>query len=619
MAQDQDSGAARPRKATSKKATARKRTAARSERSRQVAHDSAGLPRLVYAQASPRSVGGRSMFEMGSVTSDSVTAVMSEPDMVLGAATQLQQAGFTVLQVSQTSINIAGPAQLYRDAFECTLQSEDREVVKEQGRQDVAQFVECPDTDLPGLIDTTGTAFAQLLEGVAIEEPRYFMAASAYPPPVDYWHLDVPGDVSLGCNADKAHRGGTTGKGIRVVMTDSGHFAHPYFAARGYRVGAVVLGPGASNPADDESGHGTAESANIFAVAPDVDFTMVKMSFVNSIGSFNAAVGLAPHVISNSWGSSKRNPPLSAADNALAAAIAAAVASGIVVVFSAGNGHFGFPGQHPDVISAGGVFMDGAGALQASDYASGFASAVYPGRNVPDLSGLVGMRPRAAYIMLPVQPNDEIDRDLGNGSRHPDGDQTPANDGWAAISGTSAAAPQLAGAAALVRQACPRLTPAQVRDVLKSSARDVTAGRCFPQPGMNHAAVAGPDLATGHGLVDAARAVLFAKLRCRTPISPVGPVTPITPITPVTPVVPVTPVTPVTPVVPVTPVTPVLPIQPVTPVQPVRPIAPVVNPGPVVADPGPRSEAGFEGMELDAEDVAALEQIIRETGGDLEL
>ena len=30
----------------------------------------------------------------------------------------------------------------------------------------------------------------------------------------------------------------------------------------------------------------------------------------------------------------------------------------LTVVFSAGNGHFGFPGQHPDVISAGGAFMN---------------------------------------------------------------------------------------------------------------------------------------------------------------------------------------------------------------------------------------------------------------------
>lgn len=582
----------------SKKATTSRSGPSKSDGPRRVAHDNQGLPRTLFAQASPRSIGGRSMFEMGSVRADTVTAVMSEPDVVVAAAAQLQQAGFTVLQMSSTTINISGPATLFRDALECRLESHDRPVIKEGAKEDVAQFVECVDTDVPGLIDTSGTAFTNLLEGVALEEPRYYMAAN-FAPPVGYWHLDVPGDVSLGCNADKAHRGGATGRGIKVVMCDSGHFAHPFFSARGYRVGPVVLGPGAANAAADESGHGTAESANIFAVAPDVDFQMVKMSFVNSIGAFNAAVGLAPHIISNSWGSDKLNPPLSAADNALAAAIAIAVANGIVVVFSAGNGHFGFPGQHPDVISAGGVFMDQAGALRASDYASGFASVIYPGRRVPDLSGLVGMRPRAAYIMLPVQPNDEIDRDLGNGSAHPNGDETPPNDGWAAISGTSAAAPQLAGAAALVKQACPRLTPVQVRSVLTSTARDVTVGSNSPRPGMNNPATVGPDLATGHGLVDAARAVLIAKLRCIR-----------FPVVPIVPVVPVLPVTPVVPIIPVPPIGPVIPVPPVVP--PIPPIGPVVTPGAAGLDPGAAGQ--FEGLDLSDEDVADLEQIIRDTG-----
>jgi hypothetical protein len=586
----------RKRASTRKTATGSPRKGADSER---VPKDAEGLPRSIFAQASPISLG-RSLFSLGAVTESRAAEVMSEPSLVITAAARLQAAGFSVLGLSSTTINIAGPADLYRSAFNCSLTTEERPVIKEQGREDTAGFVECPETDMPGLIETAGTQFADVLEGVALEEPRYFMAASPFAPPVDYWHLDVPGDVSLGCSADKAHRGLTTGSGIRVVMVDSGHFAHPYFSARGYRVGPVVLGPGAANPAADESGHGTAESANVFALAPDVDFTMVEINFVNSVGAFNAAVALAPHIISCSWGSDKRNPPLSAADNALAAAIAVAVASGIVVIFSAGNGHYGFPGQHPDVISAGGVYMDGLGALQASDYASGFASAVYPGRNVPDLSGLVGMRPRAAYIMLPVEPSDDIDQDLGNGQSHPDGDETPPDDGWAAISGTSAAAPQLAGAAALVRQACPRLTPAEVRDVLISTARDVTAGRCSPRDGMNHAAVAGPDLATGTGLVDAAKAVLIAKLRCQTgPVGPIGPVQPIGPVTPITPVTPLTPVTPV------------------APISPVRPIAMVVNPG--VVGGGEQAQSGFQGIPLSPDDVAQLEQIIRESGDDLGL
>ena len=162
----------------------------------------------------------------------------------------------------------------------------------------------------------------------------------------------------------------------------------------------------------------------------------VKMSFVNSTGAFNAAVGLGPHIITCSWGSST-NGPLSAADQVLAAAIAAAVASGIIVIFSAGNGHAGFPGQHPDVISAGGVFMNPDETLQASNYASGFLSQIYPGRQCPDVCGLVGMKPKAIYIMLPVEPGDDIDRLHGTlgpqGGTHPNGDETANNDGWGAI------------------------------------------------------------------------------------------------------------------------------------------------------------------------------------------
>ncbi len=470
------------------------------------------LPDLVYAQASPRSVGGASLFQNPPVSARDAVAMTSERHVTRNAAAQLQAAGFAVLQISSTTINIAGPPELYKQAFDCRLIAEERPTRKAQSPDDTATFVECPDTDLPGLITTSGTSFANLLEGVGIEEPRYYFSTSALPPTDSYWHLDVPGGVSLAANADLAHRDGVTGKGITVVMTDSGHFAHPYFSARGYRVGPVVLGPGALGPERDETGHGTAESANIFAIAPDVNFTMVKMSFVNTIGAFNSAVGLAPDVISCSWGSDKPNGPLSAADLAASAAIATAVAAGTIVVFAAGNGQFAFPGQHPDVICAGGTYLGPDGSMQASDYASGFASSIYSGRNVPDLTGLVGLRPRAAYLMLPVEPGRKLDTDLGNGKPFPDCDQTGPNDGWAALSGTSAAAPQLAGAAALVKQTAPHLTPAQIRDVLRSTARPVTAGRCFDRPGMNHPAGAVPDLATGAGLVDVHRAVLSARI-----------------------------------------------------------------------------------------------------------
>jgi subtilisin family serine protease len=582
------------------------------------------FPDRIYAVASPASLGGVSLFEPGYVAdATTVGNFASEPDVVQRAVYLLQDAGFEVLQANNVMINIAGDRATYERAFNTRLVSEERETIKEGGRQDPATFLDSPDTPVPGLISTSGTRFQHVIEGVALEEPRYLM--QAFPPPVRYWHLDVPADVSLGCNADRAHRDGVTGRGIRVAMVDSGWFRHPFFVQRGYRAAAVVLGPGTANPLRDENGHGTGESANVFAVAPDVELLPVKALLagtentvlVNSTAAFNAAVGLNPHIITNSWGFSIPNGPLSAAQQALAAAVAAAVAGGIVVVFSAGNGHWGFPGQHPDVISAGGVFMDRNGAMRASDYSSGFMSNIYANRRVPDLSGLVGMQPRAQYIMLPVEPGDQLDTQLAGGA-HPNGDETAGNDGWAAFSGTSAAAPQIAGAAALVLQACPRLTPAEVKDVLMRSARDVTTGRNHPN--FNNQAVAGPDTATGNGLVDASRAVLLARVRCLgvqpiTPIQPLGPVRPLPPIVPIQPLLPVQPLRPLQPLLPVQPLLPLQPLRPIQPLLPIRPLAPLLplrqipQPGP--AELGQLAEAGQAGAGgLSPENVRQLEDMI---------
>jgi subtilisin family serine protease len=143
-----------------------------------------------------------------------------------------------------------------------------------------------------------------------------------------------------------------------------------------------------------------------------------------------------------------------AQDAAFALEVKDAVEQGIFVIFSAGNGQFSVELQVPEVFAAGGVFMAPNTALQASDYASGYSSAFFPGRVVPDACGLVGLLPRAMYLMLPVPPGCELDRamiqkdDEGN-----PGDGTAPNDGWGLFSGTSAAAPQVAGVAAVLLSA----------------------------------------------------------------------------------------------------------------------------------------------------------------------
>ena len=296
---------------------------------------------------------------------------------------------------------------------------------------------------------------------------------------------------------------------------------------------------------------------------------------------------------------------------ALAAAVAAAWASGIIVVFAAGNGHWGFPGQHPDVISAGGVFIAHDGSLRASDYSSGFTRNVYPGRRVPDMSGLVGMRPGRMYIMLPVAAGCEHRH--RHRRRHPperrrDSEQRRLGGVQRHLGGGAAGRRRVRADQAGMRAP----DAAQVRDILMSTARDVTTGTNHPNFG--NAAVAGPDTATGNGLVDANKAVLLAKLRCistpilpfHTPLPPIQPFQP--PLQPVQPAIPFQPVQPFRPVRPLFPVRPVLPFQPFQPVQPFEPLAPIqpfapfapFGPGP---GPGP----------LSSEDLAAIERMIIES------
>jgi subtilisin family serine protease len=340
-------------------------------------------------------------------------------------------------------------------------------------------------------------------------------------PDPGYYHLNAPLDLRRLLNVDQVHRKGITGKGVRIAMIDSGFgHDHPFFTSQGFK-STVVLAPGATNRATDRNGHGTGESANIFSVAPNVDFIGVKVDDDNDpnggasvLDGFIEAMKHGPKVISVSLGYDLRDNqtggPLNFLPNnlkGLAAEIQNAVTQGVVVVFSAGNGHYSFPGMLPEVISAGGVFVDEAGAMQASDYASAFPSLVYPGRNVPDFCGLVGLLPHADYILLPIPAGCEIDRE---NAAH---DGTGPNDSWGVFSGTSAAAPQIAGLCALLLEANPGLTPGDVKSLLQRSARDVSAGHANQFSDANGVGVAagpGPDGATGSGLVDAAAAVALA-------------------------------------------------------------------------------------------------------------
>jgi serine protease AprX len=478
------------------------------------------LPSKIYAEAVVRSVTGTSLLRSSSlVTSENVFQFQAEPNLLTLAAQRLNAAGFEVLNIGKASISIAAEAEVYERAFRTTLEAVERPVLKEMGQPSTATFINSVDGKPFGEIDTSGTTWDDVLDGIAINEPVYYSrpaTPATVPPETKQKYLNVPDDVAQGLNATPVHQQGITGKGVKVVMIDSGWYPHPFFRYHNYKV-HVVLGPGATDPERDDSGHGTGESANVFAIAPEAELTMIKFDVafedkfmnVTSVAALKRAIEQRPDIISCSWGSDQRNSQLSPQDKLLAAVIARAVREGIVVVFAAGNGSWGFPAQHPDAIAAGGVYkhLEGSlkGLLEASNYASGFISPVYPGRVVPDVCGLVGQLPSGAYIMLPIPPDGASDR-----SRSASGDGTLPSDGWAAFSGTSASAPQLAGICALMKQVDPSLSPARVKQILQQTARDVVEGSSNPAAG-GYRAREGLDLATGSGLADAYEAVEAVK------------------------------------------------------------------------------------------------------------
>ena len=450
---------------------------------------------------SPRSGASSLPQVMGELALDTLEKTTPDGKTIQEVAKKLQELGFRVfVDDESTSVSAEGPYNLFEHAFQTKLRKRGRTLkvgVREQSFEFMDTMEDAPD---PVVTNVPGALYA------SIQRPPIFFQ-SPLPPPVKYFHLRVPGDVAMMTQASATHRRKTatgapaTGDGVRVAMLDTGFFVHSYYTMHGYRLNPIAAADAPPPATDDDVGHGSAEVANIFACAPDAQVFGVKMGN-NTVLSFDRAMSIAPRVISCSWGF--HLPGVTTLPPALVPLrlrVLAAVAAGVTVVFSAGNGHVGFPGMMPEVISVGGVFADQNVALRASDYASSFMSLIFPGRQVPDFCGLVGMRPRAAYIMLPLQRGCEIDVDLG-GVPFPNKDETTPNDGWSVISGTSAAAPQVAGICALLLQKRPGLTPAQVKAILRSTATDVTTGTSA----MGQAAGPGVDPATGTGLVHALKA-----------------------------------------------------------------------------------------------------------------
>jgi serine protease AprX len=303
---------------------------------------------------------------------------------------------------------------------------------------------------------------------------------------------------------------GVTGKGIVVAVLDDGAFEqHPDlqpklvgdFDASTASLSPVPFQPPVDTvtPAAGSGGHGThvagivvgggEQSGGLYkGVAPDARFVNVKVfSAADQTSSDIVLRGIdwtldnvkTMHirVASMSLGGSQTD-----GTDAISRAVNIAVSKGLVVVAAAGNA-----GPGPKTITTPGAAADAitVGAVDKRKNLADFSSRgpTLDGRLKPDLvapgvditstipptqtsaTGLLTMRATALY--------------------------------YGALSGTSMAAPHVAGVVALMLQANPDLTPYQVKQILIATAQDL--------------GTPGTDNATGYGFVNAIAAVQVAK------------------------------------------------------------------------------------------------------------
>ncbi len=287
-------------------------------------------------------------------------------------------------------------------------------------------------------------------------------------------------------------RFGARGAGVRVGNIDTGvNAAHPALAGR-VVAWRDFVGGGAA-PYDD-NGHGTHTAGTIagragataIGVAPEAQLVIAKAMAADGAGSGSALLAAAewmtdpdgnpatadhPHVINNSWSSSTAN------DTWFRPMIRRWLELGIVPVFSAGNNgprerSLGSPASYPEVIAVGALDVDGS-------------IASFSARGPVVWADLDGSGPASGTLLTKpdvVAPGVGITSSVGSG--------------YLSYSGTSMAAPHVAGAAALVRQVAPALPPGQVADIIRASADDLGAP--------------GPDAHAGHGRLNVARALELA-------------------------------------------------------------------------------------------------------------
>lgn len=280
--------------------------------------------------------------------------------------------------------------------------------------------------------------------------------------------------------------------GIAVPVSDSDTISG---GGHGTHVAGTVAGTGA---ASGGLNHGAATGATLYGVSGGTAISMHDaVAGLEWVLDNHDQVDPAIRVVNNSWGSGAgpHNP-----NSATARANKALVDAGVVVVFAAGNdGGDGSTQQTsptcvdptPGVICVA-AYNDQDSGIRNGPMA-GFSSRGKAGEpnTYPDISAPGDGILAPCRLTLPVCATGT------NGSNT-----------YATLSGTSMAAPHVAGIAAQILQANPSLTPAEVEDILEDTALQISTGAPYEADPANPTTPTSFD--KGHGLVDVVAAITEA-------------------------------------------------------------------------------------------------------------
>ncbi len=285
-------------------------------------------------------------------------------------------------------------------------------------------------------------------------------------------HLRVPDDLAHYLGATAAHRRGWTGEGIKIAVIDSGFWPHPFYASRNYQITRIptVHEP---EPEVDLYGHGTAQLASILSIAPNAEVIAIKCLNPDPCTALEIALHYSPHIINCAWGFDiDQDHPSGALPEEywrLEKLIRQTSEAGITWVAAAGNGQYPFPANMPEVLSAGGAYLNPQGQFEISNLSSRFESQIYPGRTVPDLCGISGNLPHGRLLLVPVPPSSRLAKRKNW--------KSPLR-GWALFSGTSGATGMISGAVALLQQILPLASPLELKQLLIKTARLLPHSDC---------------------------------------------------------------------------------------------------------------------------------------------